>query len=515
MDQQVSKESKSFLSRKRFEDLPVHANTKRALREVFGYTFLSAPQALYMDAALHGTDVFVKAKTGSGKTLGFLIPALERVLNRKDTNSSCDVQGNPIHALIISPSRELADQTHREAKRLTSYHPSIGVQMVIGGTNPAAERTRLQTQKCDILVATPGRLMDHMESLVGFADVLRRCVRVLVLDEADRLLDMGFMPALKRILAALPPYEKRQSLLFTATVPDGVKEIAARFASPNIQFVDAAPLSQSSSEHASHKSIDQAVVIAPTPHVLPILHATLHRIKQTTPDHRIIVFFATARLTAYVAALFRAVPGFQDVLELHSRLSQGQRNRHTQAFASGKCRILFASDIIARGIDFPDVTLVVQVGLTDVQQYEHRVGRTGRAGKRGEALLILADDEQVFSTALQAAKLPVRILTSSSSPSSSPLMREQLQIILSKSVELQRIARQAYTATLGFYAANMKRLGWKPEQVVKNVNDRFLAMGMNDVPSIEARTAAKMHLKGVAGLRIQDSPSSRHVHNRM
>lgn len=490
-----------FASKKRFADLPISDPTKRALREIFKYEFMSKAQSEYVDVALSGGDLFVKAKTGTGKTLGFLIPTVEKV--RGATGG-----GGAVRALILSPSRELADQTCREAAGLLTHHPGLSVQMVIGGTSASKERRSLTERPPTILVATPGRLLDHLETIPGFADSLRKDVRVVVFDEADRLLDMGFKPAIKRILAALPPAGSRQALLFTATVPAGVQEIG-RWIAPQFRYIDTAVGDDSnSSASASHARIEQRAASVPVPEMLPLLHGALLSHCASHPDHRVIVFFTTARMAQFAAALFRRAEGFSGVLELHSRLSQGQRNSTTQKFAKTAGQVLFASDVIARGIDFPDVTLVCQVGLTDPQQYEHRVGRTGRAGKEGRALLVLGEDEAGLIDALIAGKLPVQRLTPAEIRElcEASARNKGLQAALAR-VEaepaLRTDAARAYSATLGFYAGQMKRLRMTPAQVVEAVNRRFLAMGLREPPAVPAKTAGKMRLKGAPGLRME------------
>ena len=376
--------------------------------------------------------------------------------------------------------------------------------MVIGGTDAGSDRRRLQSQNSDILVATPGRLLDHIENLPGFAESLRTYVRCIVIDEADRLLDMGFLPALKKIFAVLPPASRRQALLFTATVPEGVQSIAASL-SPGFQFIDTAKGSNADEGRASHARIRQGYCVLAINEILPALHRTLLARRESNKEHRIIVFFTTARMTQFAAAIFRLCPAFKDVLELHSRLSQSQRNKTTATFGSRPGSILFASDVIARGIDFPDVTFVGQVGITDPQQYEHRVGRTGRAGKSGEAMIYLGEDERSLVDKLVQAKLPITDAYADVMNEHRPGVDAMMQDTLARvkaSAEVSKAGDQAYAATLGFYASNMKRLGWSPAKVVEAVNARFLAAGLSDVPAVQAKTAAKMHLKGAPGLRI-------------
>lgn len=492
----VTRTRAAFLADSKFSDLPIDAGLRRALVEVFGYERMSKPQAMYMAPALSGKDVFVKARTGSGKTLGFLIPTIQRLLS-----TSTPAQGS-IRALILSPSRELADQTRREAEKLLRFVPQLGVQMVIGGTDPKKERARLLRDRCDVLVATPGRLQDHIDSMPGFRERLTTA-QVLVLDEADRLLDMGFAPAIRRIASVLSA--KRQTLLYTATVPPGVQQVADAFMDKGRVFVNTASGEDGGDDgKPSHTRITQHSMVLPIPTLMPVLHAILTRKRAERPnDHKIIVFAATALMAQLLAEVARA-SGMPDALELHSRLSQGQRNAVTQAFAKGKGLVLFASDVIARGIDFPDVTFVVQFGLTDVSQYEHRVGRTGRAGKSGEALLILGDDaESRLIADLTKAGMPITpVSPSPASMMPTPALAKAMTQLGTPGSELNRTARRAFAATLGFYNSNMKRLGWKATDMVAAVVARFRAAGLIETPPMSRQTLKKMHLDGVPGIVV-------------
>ena len=498
---------KEFLAAAKFADLPIDAGIRRALAEVFRYEYMSKPQAMYMLPALSGKDVFVKARTGSGKTLGFLIPAVESLLRRQ-------VPAGKIRALILSPSRELADQTRREAERLLKFLPQLGAQMVIGGVNQKQERARLARERCDMLVATPGRLQDHIESTPGFKERFD-ALQVLILDEADRLLDMGFAPAIRRIISIMP--QVRQTLLYTATVPAGVQQVADAFMRKERVFVNTAG-EDGDEGKPSHARIKQESMVLPIPQLLPALHGILMKKRQERPrDHKIIVFAPTALMAQLLSELMR-VAGMPEALELHSRLSQGQRNAVTQAFAKGTGMVLFASDVIARGIDFPDVTLVVQLGLTDVQQYEHRVGRTGRAGKSGEAVIILGDDaESRLLNDLKKAGMQITPAATSNASSSDPLLTAAIKRLGTPGSELNRTARRAFSASLGFYNSHMKRLGWKPVDMVAAVIARFRAAGLTETPAIAGSTLSKMHLRGVPGI-VEDTkarvPSSKKFSKR-
>ena len=475
-----------------FEALAISKLTKEALAKEFGYKLMSDSQQLYMATALSGVDVFVKARTGTGKTLGFLIPTLEAVFKYSGEY--------PIKALILSPSRELAQQTADEATRLLRFNKGYAIQLVTGGkkVTVANASKRLLHGKCDILVATPGRLQDHIDNLPGFTDALEG-VQVVVLDEADRLLDAGFRPAIVKILSALG-HSPRQTMLFTATVPAGVEAIAKEFMRPNFEYIDTV------GEDANNMlKIVQEYVVLPIPRLGPALFDAVlaHR---RVAGHKIIVFFNTAWMAHFMTALFHAA-GMTDVLETHSRLSQGKRNAVAKKFADSSNLVLFASDVVARGLDFPDVTLVIQYGLTDASQYEHRVGRTGRAGKTGLGLLIIAEDKKNMLALLAALQVKS---AATRSPAKSPDTRfSGATSLVMRSEDLLSKANRAFVASLGFYASNMKVLGWKAHVLVDNVMARFASLGLTAPTAIDENRLKKMHLAGV-----RFAPTSRRAATR-
>jgi ATP-dependent RNA helicase MSS116 len=530
----------AFLSDVTFDSLPIHAATKKALLDDFKYTHLSKPQAQYISTALSGQDVFVKARTGSGKTLGFLIPLLERVVSlpkslsksgpksgpkslekslpkslekslpkslQKSNNGSRSNSGGGVAAIVVSPSRELAEQTRQEALRLLKHHTGIAVGTAIGGMNANEERRKMMTEKRLVLIATPGRLLDHIENAPGLAASLAKDVRVVVIDEADRMLDMGFRPALNRIVSSLPPPGKRQTLLYTATVPPGVLDVARSLAGgQQVAFLDASG-GQEDGDQKRLERVEQAVAVLPVAGMPLSLFQALVDAMTSTKDHRVIVFFTTARMAGFMAHLFRKCPRLSGILEMHSRLSQSHRTRAARAFASGATRVLFASDVIARGIDFPDVTHVIQVGLTKADQYEHRTGRTGRAGKAGKALLLLGEDEAAASGLVGSLRKGGLEIVDFKPPAANatrlPNELSAALALVSTDDDLMKHARQAYSATLGFYAGYMKQLRMTPAQVVAAVNARFASLGVVEPPAIPAKTAAKMRLAGAPGLRVE------------
>jgi ATP-dependent RNA helicase MSS116 len=490
----------------KFAELPISSRVQLAMSDIFRYTDLSEVQAATFPYSLIGNgghDVFAKAKTGSGKTISFLLPIIDRLAREKLVPI-----GGPIRALVISPSRELADQSRREAAKLLTYLP-FGVQVVIGGEDMKKQKNALTNKPCDILLATPGRLQDLINNFSGFAARLKG-VQVLVLDECDRLLDGGFRPNIMYISSFLPGRDKdMQTLLFTATVPKGVMEIAVNIMRPTAKYIDVSG-DDAPGASASVARIKQEVLCIPAVRMLPALfHVICNKMKERS-DYRIIVFFINIGITKFMSALFRAAG--VSVLEMHSDLSQSQRSKTAQSFYSKSGQVMFASDVIARGIDFPDVTLVIQFGSTDISQYEHRVGRTGRAGKSGEALLIVSHQEEQLVKHLVNAHMPIKEAESTSiithgltsvsasssvlSPSSSSFPTELTLAI--KSVEgessLKKMAQSAFKALLGSYAAKRGLLKLKRDGIFELVTAFCLSAGLSKVPDIKPETLKKMGL---------------------
>ena len=451
--------SQAFLSERRWAEVQAQLSPPlyRALREAFKFERLAKVQDATLELLLRGEDVFSKAKTGGGKTLGFLVPALDRLL-RAGGGGGGGGGGGRIGVLVISPTRELALQILAEARTLATFAPALRVDCCIGGTSITSERERFSRgghPVLDVLVATPGRCADHIKTSPGFKAALAG-VRVLVLDEADRLLDMGFERDISFIQSHLPPPAPppapgapraagRQTMLFSATVPEGVKSVAHRLLRAGYPMVDTV----GKEDAATNTQVTQEVMVrgalpprrwlapffplAPSAHrltlpflplfplsppppslpaqvlpqasVLPALARVLAHTAGSNPQHKTIVFYATARLAGYFARLFErlalpnprapagAPPLRLGVVEMHSRLSQGQRAAAADRFRAGSGLVMFSSDVSARGMDYPGVTEVIQVGMTDRESYIHRLGRTARAGRGGGGLLLLSNYE--------------------------------------------------------------------------------------------------------------------------
>ncbi|MCP5074691.1 MAG: DEAD/DEAH box helicase [Rhodobacteraceae bacterium] len=357
-----------------FTDLGLSAPILKTLSKN-NYDTPTPIQMQAIPAVLAGRDVVGLAQTGTGKTAAFTLPILHRLAASKPA------QGRPVRVLILSPTRELATQINNA---IWTYSKGLGLQStcVIGGV-PIRKQQRILSQGIDILVATPGRL----EDLVSQRSVRLNQVETVVLDEADQMLDIGFMPAIRRILKLVP--QQRQTLLFSATMP---KEIAALSQDHLTDPVEVSVAPKSSTA----ERIDQTVV-----HMEGSSKPTaIFKLVQKHPGKRVIVFTRTKRGADKVAKKLVAEGIGADAI--HGNKSQGQRQRALDAFRKGNKLVLIATDIAARGIDIPDVGVVVNYDLPNVPEaYVHRIGRTARAGASGLAVTFCSPDEQKLLRAIE------------------------------------------------------------------------------------------------------------------
>ncbi|GAX73920.1 hypothetical protein CEUSTIGMA_g1370.t1 [Chlamydomonas eustigma] len=466
----------------RFSELGISPVTKRAMAEVFGYEFCTKVQAQSIPVSLGGEDVLAKAKTGTGKTIAFMLPAIDNLLRRPPAPGQVGI-------LVLSPTRELAMQIHTEAEKLAKFM-DMKVQVVIGGTNMNTESKKMDSKAPQVLIGTPGRVLDHLTNESSSLGRMVKDLRVLIFDEADNLLDMGFRPTIDKILAQLPGKETRQTLLFSATFPKDVQQLASYAFRKAYKTVDTV-----GEETGTNVQVQQMSCVVPPKDLMTYLCAVIKTHMSQDRDFKVIVFFPTARQTQLYSETFDKMG--LPIKEMHSRKSQGYRTRVSEEFRAGSGVIMFSSDVSARGVDYPDVSLVVQVGLpTDRDQYVHRVGRTARAGKTGESLLLLADFEAFFLKKLK--DLPIRNM---GELPEHLLQEHETAIARALSQVPYDTKSMAYAAWLGFYKS-APGLGLTSVQVVERANEFSQIIGCPEPPELEAKTIGKMGLKGVPGLRI-------------
>ncbi|KAE9615365.1 hypothetical protein Lal_00048183 [Lupinus albus] len=480
----VSEPSDSHLSHTRFDQCSVSQLSLKAVKDA-GYEKMTIVQEATLPAILKGKDVLAKARTGTGKTVAFLLPSIEFVA--KLPPSGHDQRRSPIHVLVICPTRELASQAAAEATKLLKYHPTIGVQVVIGGTKLGLEQKRMQTKPCQILVATPGRLRDHVENTSGFATRLMG-VKILVLDEADHLLDMGFRKDIEKIIAATP--KQRQTLMFSATVPEEVRQICHIALRRDHVYVNTV---EAGSEE-THSRVGQTHLVATLDKHFSVLYTLLKEHIVDDVEYKVLVFCTTAMVTKLVAEFLGKLK--LNVREIHSRKPQSYRTRVSEEFRKSKGIILVTSDVSARGVDYPDVTLVIQLGLpADKAQYIHRLGRTGRRGKDGRGVLILAPWEEFFLSTTK--DLPIE---KAAVPLVDPETKKKVERAVAQAEMKSKEA--AYQAWLGYYNSN-KKVGKDKYRLVELANEFSRSMGLDTPPGIPKLILGKMGLRNIPGLRAK------------
>jgi ATP-dependent RNA helicase RhlE len=359
----------------KFEELGLAETLLRAVRAE-GYTTPTRIQAAAIPPVLEGRDVLGCAQTGTGKTAAFALPALQRL-----GSAASQTGRRATRTLVLAPTRELAIQIG-ESFRAYGRHTGLRHAVIYGGVGQHPQVRALRAG-VDILIATPGRLLDLMQQ--GFVDL--KHVEILVLDEADRMLDMGFIHDLRRIVAKVPT--QRQTLLFSATMPREIRQLADQWLRDPVD-VRVDPVSRTAD------TVRQSVVFVEQPNKIRMLKHWL----ETTAWTRTIVFTRTKRRADMVAKLLRKAGVAADAF--HADKSQSARQRTLERFKSPKPLVLVATDIAARGLDIDSVSHVINYDLpVDAENYVHRIGRTGRAGADGVALSFCDTGERSHLHAIQ------------------------------------------------------------------------------------------------------------------
>jgi ATP-dependent RNA helicase RhlE len=356
-----------------FDALGLAAPLLKAISET-GYTTPTPIQAQAIPLALQGKDLMAGAQTGTGKTAAFALPILQKLL--PFASSSTSPAKHPIRALVLTPTRELAIQVE-ESFKVYAKHTPLKSLVVFGGVDIKTQTPHLKTG-VEILVATPGRLLDHVEQKT----LNLGQVQILVLDEADRMLDMGFMPDLKRILALLP--KQRQNLMFSATFSNEIKKLADDFLT-NPTLIEVAR------SNATAENVTQKVYLVEQNKKQALLTQLLK-----AEDNKQVIVFTKTKITA--SRLSRALQKEGIAAEsIHGDKSQKERLEALDAFKAGKIIALIATDVAARGLDISDLPMVINYEIPSApEDYVHRIGRTGRAGASGVAISLVCEDEEKY-----------------------------------------------------------------------------------------------------------------------
>ncbi len=334
-----------------------------------GYTTPTPIQEKAIPLILEGKDVLAGAQTGTGKTASFTLPLLQRLFQNYDPHQ----KPRRVRGLILVPTRELAQQVYESVIAYSQYLP-FHIESIVGGASIGIQ-TRQLRRGCDIVVATPGRLIDHVTQ----RNINLSNIEVLVLDEADRMLDMGFLPDIKQVMALIP--KKRQSLLFSATVPNAIKALAAQLLNNPVEV-------EVAKQNATADNVSERVYGIDREYK----RALLSYLIGSNNWKQVLVFVRTKHGADRLEK--QLIEDGIRTAALHGDKTQGARNKALEYFKNGKVSVLVATDIAARGLDIDDLPHVINFDLPQVpEDYIHRIGRTGRAGASGEALSLVCPEE--------------------------------------------------------------------------------------------------------------------------
>lgn len=354
-----------------FAQLGLHPSILSAVVET-GYTIPTPIQAQALPVVMAGQDVMGAAQTGTGKTAAFTLPVLHRLMPL--ANSSASPARHPVRAVILTPTRELADQVYESVCRYGKNTP-LKSAVVFGGVDIGPQKEALR-QGCEILVATPGRLLDHLsQKTVNLSQV-----GILVLDEADRMLDMGFLPDLDRIIQSLP--DKRQTLLFSATFSNEIRKLGRTYLNTPVEL-----------EVAKRNATADTVTQIAYPVASDLKRAAVAHVVKSRGLNQVIVFSNTKIGTARLAR--ELIRDGIKAESIHGDKSQADRMKALEAFKAGELEVLVATDVAARGLDVAGVPCVINYDLPfSAEDYVHRIGRTGRAGASGDAISFFTPQEE-------------------------------------------------------------------------------------------------------------------------
>jgi ATP-dependent RNA helicase DDX10/DBP4 len=405
---------------KNFSDLPLSDPTARGLAASH-YKVLTDIQSRAISHALKGRDILGAAKTGSGKTLAFLVPVLENLYRKQWT------EYDGLGALILAPTRELAIQIFEVLRKVGRYH-AFSAGLVIGGKSLREEQERLG--RMNILVCTPGRMLQHLDQT---AMLETNNLQLLVMDEADRILDMGFQKTVDAIVDHLP--KERQTMLFSATQTKKVGDLA-RLSLQDPEYVAV----HETAAAATPSTLQQHYTITPLASKLDVLWSFI----RSNLKSKTVVFLSSGKQVRFVYESFRHLQPGIPLMHLHGKQKQGGRLDITTKFSQSQHAVLFATDVAARGLDFPAVDWVIQVDCPeDSDTYIHRVGRTARYERTGRAVLFLdPSEEKGMLKRLEQKKVPIEKINIKANKQQS--IKNQLQNMCFKDPELKYLGQKAF-----------------------------------------------------------------------
>ncbi|KAJ5102370.1 ATP-dependent RNA helicase dbp4 [Penicillium alfredii] len=444
---------------KSFSELPLSEPTASGL-SASHYKTLTDIQSRAISHALKGRDILGAAKTGSGKTLAFLVPILENLYRKQWT------EYDGLGALILSPTRELAIQIF-EVLRKVGRHHAFSAGLIIGGKSLREEQERLG--RMNILVCTPGRMLQHLDQTAMFET---HNLQMLVMDEADRIMDMGFQRTVDAIVDHLP--KERQTLLFSATQTKKVSDLA-RLSLQDPEYVAV----HEAAAAATPSTLQQHYVVTPLPQKLDTLWSFI----RSNLKSKTVVFLSSGKQVRFVYESFRHLQPGIPLMHLHGRQKQGGRLDITTKFSQSQHSVLFATDVAARGLDFPAVDWVIQMDCPeDADTYIHRVGRTARYERVGRGVLFLdPSEEKGMLNRLEHKKVPIERINIKANKQQS--IRNQLQNMCFKDPELKYLGQKAFISYVKSVHVQKDKETFKIKQLP--LEDFAASLGLPGAPRIK------------------------------
>ena len=453
-----------ILSDKTFESLGLSKNTMAGIAEL-GYSVMTEVQARTIPPLLAGRDVLGAARTGSGKTLAFLIPSVELLYHAKF------MPRNGTGVMVLSPTRELALQIYNVAQQLTKKHSQTH-GLIIGGANRRVEAEKL-VKGVNLLVATPGRLLDHMQNTKGFTF---SSLKVFCMDEADRMLDIGFEEEMRTIVRMIP--KDRQTMLFSATQTTKVEDLARlSLKSPTYIGVDDARAVSTAT------GVEQGYCVVPSEKRFLLLFTFLKK----NLKKKIMVFFSSCNSVKYHAELLNYID--IPVSDIHGKQKQQRRTTTFFEFCKADRGVLLCTDVAARGLDIPAVDWIIQFDPPDdPREYIHRVGRTARGTEgKGRALLFLIPEELAFLKYLKSAKVPLNEYEFPNKKVAN--VQSQLEKLVEKNYYLHQSARDAYRAYILAYNSHTLKDVYNVHEL--NLASVALSFGFHRPPKVQLNLDSK------------------------
>ncbi|KAK1410199.1 hypothetical protein QVD17_36734 [Tagetes erecta] len=416
-----------IMSTDSFTALPLSEPTMKAISEM-GFKYMTQIQSRSIPPLLEGKDVLGAARTGSGKTLAFLVPAVELLYHARFAPR------NGTGVVVICPTRELAIQTHAVASDLLKYH-SQTLGLVIGGAARRGEAERI-VKGVNLLVATPGRLLDHLQNTKGF---IYKNLKCFVIDEADRILEANFEEEMKQIIKILP--KTRQTALFSATQTKKVEDLARLSFQTTPVYIDV----DDGRSRVTNEGLEQGYCVVPSAKRFILLYSFLKR----NLSKKVMVFFSSCNSVKFHSELLKYI--HVDCFDIHGKQKQQKRTSTFFDFCKAEKGILLCTDVAARGLDIPAVDWIVQYDPPDEpKEYIHRVGRTARGeGAKGHALLFLIPEELQFLRYLKAAKVPVKEYEFDEKKMAN--VQSHLEKLVGNNYYLNKSAKDAYRSYLLAY----------------------------------------------------------------